>query len=603
MTRMTPSEAFVETLVAQGVTHVFGIVGSAYMDALDLFPAAGIRFVSVAHEQGAGHMADGFSRASRPPRRLHRPERPRHHQFRHRDRRRLLGAQPGGGDHARDRLQHAGPGRLPGDRAAAVLREDHQVPGPLPAAGRASPSCCRAASTTPCSSAARPSSTSRATCSTARPTTRSRSRSASSAAPAGRRAWPRPTELLAEAQVPGDPVGRRRGHVGRRAPRSCGSPSICRRRWSAPTCTTTASRRAIRCWAGPIGYQGSKAAMKLLAQADVVLALGTRLGPFGTLPQHGIEYWPKDAKLIQVDANPRKLGLVKQAAVGICGDARRGGSRPPDTGWRPATAAIAAHGNRDARLAEIKAAEGRVGGRARPTGARPTAARSRRAARCASWRRPCRTNAMVTDRHRQHLLGLQQLPALRAQPPSFFAAMSFGNCGYAYPDRDRRQGRVARPAGDRLCRRRRLGHEPAGDADLPCARTSRWWRSCSTTASGARRRRTRSTSTPTAISAPTSRTRASPASPRRWAPSGITVDHPGEVGDALKRRRRLRPADRARADGDPGAGRPVPPRRAEEADAAAGQVQGLHRRLTVTRTVHDERAGSRELARCHLGVP
>ena len=54
MTRMTPSEAFVETLAAQGVTHVFGIVGSAYMDALDLFPAAGIRFVSVAHEQGAG---------------------------------------------------------------------------------------------------------------------------------------------------------------------------------------------------------------------------------------------------------------------------------------------------------------------------------------------------------------------------------------------------------------------------------------------------------------------------------------------------------------------------------------------------------------------
>ncbi len=84
MTRMTSSEAFVETLAAQGVTHVFGIVGSAYMDALDLFPAAGIRFVSVAHEQGAGHMADGFSPRLRPPRRLHRPERPRHHQLRHR---------------------------------------------------------------------------------------------------------------------------------------------------------------------------------------------------------------------------------------------------------------------------------------------------------------------------------------------------------------------------------------------------------------------------------------------------------------------------------------------------------------------------------------
>src|ERR1700675_2193504 len=61
---MTPSEAFVETLVAQGVTHVFGIVGSAYMDALDLFPLAGIRFISVAHEQGAGHMADGYARVS-----------------------------------------------------------------------------------------------------------------------------------------------------------------------------------------------------------------------------------------------------------------------------------------------------------------------------------------------------------------------------------------------------------------------------------------------------------------------------------------------------------------------------------------------------------
>src|SRR5499433_130479 len=64
MTRMTPSEAFVETLVAHGVTDVFGIVGSAYMDALDLFPTAGIRFIPTAHEQGAGHMADGYSRVS-----------------------------------------------------------------------------------------------------------------------------------------------------------------------------------------------------------------------------------------------------------------------------------------------------------------------------------------------------------------------------------------------------------------------------------------------------------------------------------------------------------------------------------------------------------
>ena len=62
--RMTPSEALVETLAANGVTDVFGIVGSAYMDALDIFPAAGIRFIPVAHEQGAAHMADGYARAS-----------------------------------------------------------------------------------------------------------------------------------------------------------------------------------------------------------------------------------------------------------------------------------------------------------------------------------------------------------------------------------------------------------------------------------------------------------------------------------------------------------------------------------------------------------
>src|SRR3979409_1021169 len=64
MPKMSASEAFVETLVAYGVKDVFGIVGSAYMDALDLFPTAGIRFIPTVHEQGAGHMADGYSRVS-----------------------------------------------------------------------------------------------------------------------------------------------------------------------------------------------------------------------------------------------------------------------------------------------------------------------------------------------------------------------------------------------------------------------------------------------------------------------------------------------------------------------------------------------------------
>ena len=100
-------------------------------------------------------------------------------------------------------------------------------------------------------------------------------------------------------------------------------------------------------WCGPLGYQGSKAAMKLIAQADVVIALGSRLGPFGTLPQHGMDYWPKNAKIIQIDADHKMLGLVKKISVGICGDAKarrrradrsacETGNRSPATPPRPA---------------------------------------------------------------------------------------------------------------------------------------------------------------------------------------------------------------------------------------------------------------------------
>jgi sulfoacetaldehyde acetyltransferase len=74
---------------------------------------------------------------------------------------------------------------------------------------------------------------------------------------------------------------------------------------------------------GPLGYNGSKAAMELIAKADVVLALGTRLNPFSTLPGYGIDYWPKDAKIIQVDINPDRIGLTKPIAVGIVGDAKQ----------------------------------------------------------------------------------------------------------------------------------------------------------------------------------------------------------------------------------------------------------------------------------------
>ncbi len=75
-------------------------------------------------------------------------------------------------------------------------------------------------------------------------------------------------------------------------------------------------------FAGPLGYNGSKAGMELIAKADVVLALGTRLNPFSTLPGYGIDYWPKDAKIIQVDINSDRIGLTKKVSVGIQGDAK-----------------------------------------------------------------------------------------------------------------------------------------------------------------------------------------------------------------------------------------------------------------------------------------
>src|SRR5262249_7384665 len=104
---------------------------------------------------------------------------------------------------------------------------------------------------------------------------------------------------------------------------------------------------------GPLGYMGSKAAMRLIAQADVVLALGTRLGPFGTLPQYGIEYWPAAAKIIQVDSDPRMLGLVKPVSVAISGDAREAAGeilKRLSTG----NVKVEAHGNRERRLEEMR---------------------------------------------------------------------------------------------------------------------------------------------------------------------------------------------------------------------------------------------------------
>ncbi|MEQ8709909.1 MAG: sulfoacetaldehyde acetyltransferase [Rhodospirillales bacterium] len=105
---------------------------------------------------------------------------------------------------------------------------------------------------------------------------------------------------------------------------------------------------------GPLGYNGSKAAMELISKADVVLALGTRLNPFSTLPGYGIDYWPKDAAIIQVDMNSDRIGLAKKVSVAICGDAKKVASQI--LGQLTATAGNAGREDRKALVHQTKSA-------------------------------------------------------------------------------------------------------------------------------------------------------------------------------------------------------------------------------------------------------
>jgi len=425
---MTPSEAFVETLVAHGVKHVFGIVGSAYMDALDLFPPAGIRFISVAHEQGAGHMADGYSRVSNrqgvciaqngpgitnfvtavaaaywahSPVVVITPETGSATQgmggFQETDQMPIFSKITKYQAHVNrpDRLaeftsrcfdlalSERGPTQLNIPRDYFYGDVDGNIPKPIKIE--------RAAG--------------------------------------GAKSLEEAVKLLAEAKFPvivaGGGVIMSDGQAEAKALAEY---------LSAPVVTSYLHNDAFPAshplMCGSLGYQGSKAAMKLIAQADVVLALGTRLGPFGTLPQHGIEYWPKNAKIIQVDSDHRMLGLVKPITVGVCGDAKPAAADMLNR-LQTGNVKIIAHGNKDARLTELKKqkdaweAELNTWGQADGSPIAP-----RRALRELEKAMP--KNAMVTT-DIGNICSVSNSYLRFEQPRSFFAAMSFGNCGYAFP--------------------------------------------------------------------------------------------------------------------------------------------------------------------------
>jgi sulfoacetaldehyde acetyltransferase len=434
--KMTPSEAFVETLVAQGVTDVFGIVGSAYMDALDLFPQAGIRFISVAHEQGGGHMADGYARVSgrhgvciaqngpgitnfvtstaaafwaHSPVVVVTPEtgsmtlglggfqeteqlpifsKITKYQAHVNNRARM--AELTG--RAFDRAMHEmGPAQLNIPRDFFYGDIECEIPRPL----------------------------------------------AIERGAGGETSLDQAAALLAQAQFPVILAG---GGIvmGDTQADAVALAELLQ----APVCASYLHNDAFPSrhplWCGPLGYQGSKAAMKLIARADVVLALGTRLGPFGTLPQHGLDYWPKDAKIIQIDADPRMLGLVKPISVGICGDA---GAAARALVARLKGKSLACTANRDARLATLRDEKGAWESELDawthekdPWSVEVSAQSSHMHPRqmLRELERAMPDAAMVST-DIGNICSVSNSYLRFERPRSMFAAMSFGNCGYAFP--------------------------------------------------------------------------------------------------------------------------------------------------------------------------
>ena len=434
--KMGPSEALVETLAAHGVTHVFGIVGSAFMDALDIFPAAGIQFVPVAHEQGAIHMADGYARAS--------------------GRHGVCIAQNGPGvtnfvtGVAAAYWAHSPVVFITPETGSMTMglggfQETEQLPifskitkyqGHVNNPRRMAEIAARCFDRAMLEAGPAQLNIPRdffygdIEASIAKPMLIRHG-------PGDGAALDAAAELLSGASFPVIVAGG--GVITASATAEAIEladllgAAVCNsylHNDSFPASHTLA--------AGPLGYQGSKAAMKLIAQADVVLALGTRLGPFGTLPQHGLDYWPKQAKIIQIDSDPRMLGLVKPISVGIQADARA------------AAAALVARlkerrltgaASRTARLARIAAekttweAELRDWTHERDPYSLEVAANSRRLHPrevLRSLEQAMPADAMVST-DIGNICSVANSYLRFERPRSMFAAMSFGNCGYAFP--------------------------------------------------------------------------------------------------------------------------------------------------------------------------
>ncbi|ABB12106.1 sulfoacetaldehyde acetyltransferase [Burkholderia lata] len=442
---MTPSEAFVETLAANGVTDMFGIMGSAFMDAMDIFAPAGIRLIPVVHEQGAGHMADGYARVSG-----------RHGV--------VIGQNGPGISNCVTAIAAAywahSPVVIVTPEAGTMgiglggFQEANQLPmfqEFTKYQGHVTHPARMAEFTARCFDRAQaemgptqlniPRDYFYGKVKVEIPQPRRLDRGAG-----GEQSLDDAAALIAQAKFPVIISGG--GVVMADAIEECKALA---ERLGAPVVNSYLHNDSFPAnhplWCGPLGYQGSKAAMKLLSRADVVIALGSRLGPFGTLPQHGMDYWPKDAKIIQIDADHKMLGLVKKISVGICGDAK--------------AAAVALTQRLEGRTL---ACDGSRGDRADQI-ATEKAAWEKELDDWTHERDAYSLDMIEEQKHEKPFSGGQYLhprQVLRElekampedvmvstdigninsvansylrfnKPRSFFAAMSWGNCGYAFP--------------------------------------------------------------------------------------------------------------------------------------------------------------------------
>ena len=320
MTKMTTEEAFIKVLQMHGIEHAFGIIGSAFMPISDLFPKAGITFWDVAHETNGGLIADGYTRATGKMSMVIAQNGPgitglvtpiKTAYWNHTP---LLLVTPqaanktmgqGGFQEVeqmnlfKDMVCYQEEVRDP-SRMAEVLNRviEKAVRGSAPAQINVPRDYW-----TQVVDIELP------------PIVRFERQGG------GVEAIDKAAKLLSDAKFPVILSGA--GVVIGGAIEDCKKLA---EKIDAPVCSGYQHNDSFPgshpLAVGPLGYNGSKAAMELISKADVVLALGTRLNPFSTLPGYGIDYWPKNASIIQVDMNPDRIGLTKKVTVGICGDAK-----------------------------------------------------------------------------------------------------------------------------------------------------------------------------------------------------------------------------------------------------------------------------------------